>query len=133
MLVFVLSIGPSELLLPSWWAAWRTQPDAAVLGASIIGLALGSLAARPVFRMSTKASSPRVAVALAVATFATLAGLIYLRESGLWPWPLAAGDALLVCACLVLVPITLVTEQIHGVKVYLGGRSLRFVRTAGDA
>jgi hypothetical protein len=64
---------------------------------------------------------------LTLATATVFGAFIYLRESGLLPWPLAAGDALLVCASLVLMPVAIATERIHGVKVYLGHSSLRFI------
>jgi hypothetical protein len=132
-LAFVLSIGPSDLLLPAWWSTWREEPDIIVIAAGALGLTLGAFAARPVWRLSAKVTSRTMAVVLAVATAFSFSGLIYLRESGLWPWPLAAGDALLLCASIVLVPVTIATERIHGVKVYLSARSLRFVRHASDA
>lgn len=133
MLAIVLSIGPSDLLLPSWWATWSDGAKPIVLAAGAIGLAVGAFAARPVWFLSAKVNSTGRSFALAISTVAVFGALVYLRESGLWPWPLAAGDALLVCASLVLLPVTVATERVHGVKVHLSARALRFVRAVRDA
>jgi len=133
MLAIVLAIGPSELLLPSWWRLWSEKPDLSVMVASVFGLSIGALAARPVWQLSTKEASRMQALAQVAATLFILAIFIYLRESGLWPWPLAAGDALLTCATVVLLVAAVATERIKGVKVYLASRSLRVVAAARDA
>jgi len=62
-----------------------------------------------------------------------LAGMIFLRESGLWVWSFAAGDAFVVSLTLTIVVVALVTERKKQVRVYLATRNWFFVHENKDA
>ena len=133
MAVVILSIGPSDLLSLTWWQSQHPRDLWAVLLPVGAGLLLGLLCSRDIWRLSVQKGPLWKDVITGLIVLIGLAGMIFLRESGLWVWSFAAGDAFVVSLTLTIVVVALVTERKKQVRVYLATRNWFFVHENKDA
>ena len=130
---FVLAIGPSHLLSPMWWQGQPAGDKAAVVASACVGLLVGVLASRDIWRLSERVT-PRwktiltVLVALIVVSF-----MIYVREAGIWLWSLAIGDALVVTGSFTVAAVAVFVERRERVRIYASASRFSFVPVVSDA
>ena len=131
--MFVLLIGPSHLLSPTWWRDQEPYDQLALALTIGVGACLGLLAGRDIWRLSER-ETPRwkLVLSIAVAALAT-ATMIYIRESGIWRWSLVIGDALVVSGSLTVAAVALSAERKNRVRVYFSTRKFIFVHAKPDA
>ena len=128
----ILLIGPSDLFSSSWWEVQQPSDRAAVAFAALLGLGLGILSSRDIWKMITR-HPPLWKLFLTVGTaLAVLFGAIVLRESGIWVWALAEADALISMWCFTIALAAVITERKRNVRVYFG-RHYLFVDASSDA
>jgi len=129
----LLIVGPSDLLSIQWWQIRAASEVAGVLVAASVGVLLGVLLARDIwFLIPRHPPVWQVLLALFIA-LAAVGAAIALRESGLWQWTFAQGDALMTMWCLTIAIAAGLTERRRNVRVYLSARHYLFIHGAQDA
>ena len=132
-LVFVLSVGPSDLLYMQWWREQSSGNLQGLAAAASIGVALGILLSRDIWNLMVRNNPLWYDALLGAGVIAVFGVLVYLRESEIWRWSFAAADALVVSLLGSMSVVTLLTEQVKKVRVYAFARRFSFVHVQPDA
>ena len=133
MAAIILSIGPSALFSLAWWQE-QTSKDLLMLVIPVsAGLSLGLLCSWDILHLTVRKNPLWIDVLACVAALIALGVMIFLRESHLWVWSMASGDALVVTLASTIVAVSLITERRKGVRVYVAGRTFVFIHARTDA
>lgn len=127
----ILLAGPSDLLFPHWWQRQGLTAIVSLALAALTGVLLGLLFSRSIWKLAVNRNplwKDLLAVAAAIAAFAVL---ILVRESGIWLWPFATGDALALSMLATMAVVTALTERMKNVRVYAFARHFAFEHVPG--
>ena len=122
----ILLLSPADLLPARWWQLQGACGLVSIAAAAAAGLLLGLFFGRDIWRLAQRRNplwKDALAVVLVLAGFA---GLVLLRETGIWLWPFAAGNALALSMLATLSVTTALTERIKRVRVYAFARHYAF-------
>ena len=129
----VLFITPSALLSLSWWHAQSPKDLLLLVFPISTGLALGLLCSWDIWHLTVRKNPLWKDLLIGAAALAGLGVMILLRESGLWVWSFASGDALITTLISTIAVVSFVTERRKKVRVYFGSRTLVFIHARKGA
>lgn len=116
----VLPFSPFDLFSKSWWTAQIARELATLLLPALFGFTIGAALCHSVWRMDTRDEPLWKFFVGGASAVALLAAFIYVRETGIWVWPMAAGDTFVSMLAFGMATVSLVTEKKRRVRVYLG-------------
>jgi hypothetical protein len=125
---FIALSGPTSLLYPEWW---QQQPPSEILKLllpALAGVAFGLLFSRDIWNLVVRRNPMWKDLLAGVLAIAAPVALIYLRESGIWLWSFASGDALAFSFLATMALVTVLTERRSQVRIYASTRNFTFVQ-----
>jgi hypothetical protein len=127
MASFISLSGPSSLLSLAWWQQQQLSELLNLLLPALTGVAFGLLFSRDIWKLVVRCNPVWKDWVFGILAITVLVALIYLRESGIWRWSFASGDALALSLLVTMALVTVLTEHRKHVRVYAFARHFTFV------